>query len=161
MSAKNKEQTFTGKLLPSISTANLGITMDDIRECVKKAPAKIFEVFGSITALRYGKTKHGEFIDFKGQFEVINNLTGEVVRSGSVFLPSIVANMVEAQFLKAKNVEGFSGYLVDFMVGAKKSDKPIGYEYTVQSNIEPDEEDDFLTQMRNSRKEQKTLAGPK
>lgn len=158
--SKEKDIEFLGK----ISTKTLGISMDNVRENVKKSPARLFQVYGEITNRETGQGDNGEWTKFKGAFEAINCLTGEISRSGALFLPNNITPMVDTYFSRMKNedktdvTKGLTVMLVAFEVGAKKSDVPIGYEYTVKSLLPTGETGtDPLAQLREKLSEKLML----
>lgn len=148
-------------IVGKISTKTLGFIIEDLRDLCKKSPKALFKVYGQIVNIKYGQGDNGTWTKFIGQFEAVNLLNGNVVRSGSLFLPSIITTMVEGEVTAAKGGEGFQGLAIAYEVGVKKSDLTIGYEYTIRNLLPTDEDKDMLVKMRNQLEATKSLPTPK
>lgn len=145
------------KFVKKISAKVLGFGIEEIRDLVKKGEKALFTIYGTCTNVKYGTGDNGAWIKFTGAYEAVNMESGEVIRSGEMFLPDSVSPILETELLTARAVEGFQGVQIAFEVGAKKNEMPIGYEFTVKDLSEPSEKDALLA-MRNSFVPKKLLA---
>jgi len=141
--SKTTDVSFVTK----ISTAKMGITQDDIRKVTGKGngkPVPLFRVYGNVNNVKYGSTDKGEWTRFDGQIEAVNMNTGEVFRSGGLFLPPSVTPFLEGQLLQAKKDENFVSLQFAYDVQVKKSAVPIGYEYVPVNLLGTSEQDPLL-----------------
>ena len=106
-----------------------------------KEKTSIMQVIGIATSCKTGQSQYGEYIEFAGDFEAINLITGETFRSSKCFLPGAVPEMVAVALAKGKEVEGFSGLQFAFSIAVSPSQNPIGYEYQVTPLVENKEAD--------------------
>lgn len=159
MSNKIEEMEIIGK----ITSKSIGFDSEDIRDHIKKGKGStsLFRLYGQIINVKYGDGDNGPWTKFIGQFEAVNLKDGNIVRSGAMFLPTIITGMVEADLVAAKAIEGFAGYQMAYEIGAKKSDIVIGYEFTVVNLMPDSEENDALLQLRNRLEVTKGLPKPK
>jgi hypothetical protein len=96
----------------------------------------VMRVLGQASAMKNGNTDFGEFTAFVGMFEATNVETGEVSRSGKIFLPSA------AEVMLAGALQGSTGPVAfGFDIGVRESDNAIGYEYTAESIFDVAETD--------------------
>lgn len=105
---------------------------DDILIVKERA---IIRVVGIASGKREGSSDFGDYIEFHGQFQATNLETGEVFRSGKLFLPDICTALI-APTLESANAVEFA-----FDLGVKHATTPIGYEYTAEPLIETGEAD--------------------
>lgn len=96
----------------------------------------VMRVLGSATGLKNGNTDFGEFTAFTGMFEATNVATGEVSRSGKIFLPTAAEVMLAGALQNSTGPVAFG-----FDIGVKESDNAIGYEYTAESIFDVAETD--------------------
>lgn len=88
--------------------------------------AELVEVVGIADGTKTGVTDNGSWVAATGQFQAINVSTGEVFRSGVLFLPNAAQNMVNAKLAASKGPveigfaiaaieepESFTGYVFD------------------------------------------------
>ena len=71
-------------------------------------------------------------------------MTGEIFRSGSLFLPPAVTPFLEGQVVVAAKKEGFVGMQFAFDINVIKSVVPIGYEYRPVNKLGESESDPLL-----------------
>jgi hypothetical protein len=147
MSKKENSEMNHG-FVNKISAKQMGIDMDTIRESVKKGDSVLFTIYGQIQRLQNGNGDNGEWTKFIGMFEAVNALTGEIFRSGNMFLPPAVTPIVEGQVLAALKSEDFVGMQIAYEISAKKSELPIGYEYVTKNLLSGIVENDPLLAMR-------------
>ncbi len=96
-------------------------------------PAKtLARIFGRALKWDTVTTQLGESYRFHGVFEGINMETGEVFKSGKVFLPGVVASILAAE------IDNADGRDIDFAyeIGGRWANGDFGYEYTVKPIIE-------------------------
>lgn len=118
------------------------------------ARLKLFVLIGRITGIQTGSSNFGDWIAFKGAFEVTNCNTGETSKSPKCFLPEPVQSML-VDALKAHETVDFAvelGIRVDRTL-------PTGYEYTVEPLAEMQESDE-LAHLRDLSKQRLALAAP-
>lgn len=155
------------RFVKKIGAGHLGLNKKTLRTLAEDADGQvvpIYKVYGLAIKTRKGvSNENGEWISFMGQFEAIIFETGEIVRSGELFLPTLVTPMLESQIVSAKagvidNIDHddeeapkeavFKGIQFAFEIGIEESDKSsTGYEFT-SKNLMPEAENDLLTHMR-------------
>ena len=131
-----------------ISAKSLGFDKDEIRSLVAEGAVKLFIAFGIVTAVKTGDGDNGPWTKFIGQFEAVNTQTGEVFRSGELFLPNSVTPLLESQVVEGSKEETFAGLQFSIEVGAHSSDTAIGYEFDAKDLMGVSESDPLLA-MRN------------
>lgn len=104
--------------------------MESVQRGIKQA---LMRVFGQCDKIKLGNTAYGETVEFQGQFEAIDALTGEVYRGSRLFLPPVIQEMVRAEVLAAEaaNGEGKAGVQFAFDIGADSANNAHGYQYTI------------------------------
>lgn len=151
----SKDIKFIGK----ISAKKLGFEKKAIRKLCEKKPCSLFKAYGLATSIAYGESDNGDWTKFKGQFEAVNTQTGEICRSGELFLPNNVTPILESQIIAAKGEDSFKGIQFAIEVGAKEDEESaVGYIYTSQNLMPADAENDFLVAMREEHVDKKLLA---
>jgi hypothetical protein len=103
-------------------------------------------IYGKLNEVRYqaDKDKGVTYTYFVGSFEAINMQDGEVYRSGKLFLPKGISELVEAAVNKNPNAAiGFA-----FEVRSIKANNPAKYSYKVLALKNPEAEDE-LKEIRN------------
>lgn len=121
-----------------------------------KSTLHVMRVIGVANKLVTGNSDFGAFVGFLGNFEATNVKTGEVFRSGQMFLPPIASNLLEAAIAHAegKNVE------FGFDIGVKEDDaSAVGYIFTATPLIDAGESDPVA--MLKSRITAPALPAPK
>jgi len=101
------------------------------------SPMLVMRVIGVANKLVTGNSDYGTFAGFLGNFEATNVASGEVFRSGKMFLPTVCSSLLEAAIAanNGANVE------FGFDIGVKEADNSVGYEYTATPIIEASETD--------------------
>ena len=105
-----------------------------VEEAVQRGiKQNLMRVFGQCDKIKLGNTAYGETVEFQGQFEAIDALTGEVYRGSRLFLPPVIQEMVRAEVLAAEaaNGEGKAGVQFAFDIGADSANNAHGYQYTI------------------------------
>jgi hypothetical protein len=98
-------------------------------------------LYGKLNEVRVqnDKDKGVSYTYFVGTFEAINMQDGEVFRSGKMFLPKGISELVEAAVQKNPNTAiGFA-----FQVNAIKANNPAKYSYKVLALKSPEAEDEL------------------
>ena len=111
----------------------------------KKVP--LARIYGIATGIKTKIDPKGDtFEAIEGSFEAVNLKTGEVYRSGLLFLPGGIHETLTGSLKK-----GGEGTTIRFglEVSAIPASNPIGYSYSAKSLI-PDAGDDLLADMRKS-----------
>lgn len=104
--------------------------METVQRGIKQ---NLMRVFGQCDKIKLGNTAYGETVEFQGQFEATDALTGEVYRGARLFLPPVIQEMVRAEVLAAEaaNGEGKAGVQFAFDIGADSANSAHGYQYTI------------------------------
>ena len=106
----------------------------------------LYRVYGTAQGIKTGSSTFGEWASFTGQFEAVDVLTGEIVRSNQLFLPEVAELLLKVPVLKGDGDVNFA-----FDIGIKGTiETQTGlqkYEYTVGTVMEA-KEDDPLAKMR-------------
>ena len=114
-------------------------------------------IYGKASGLKYQADTRSEgnfHCAFVGNFEGVNLETGEVYRSGVLYLPKGISEIMESTFKKLKaeaEKEGASADTVSitfaFEIRSVKASNPIGYSYEAQA-LKNAEKDDELKELR-------------
>lgn len=110
----------------------------------------IARIFGKLTEVRYqdDKAKGQIYTYFTGNFEAINMQTGEVSKSGKLFLPKGISELVEDGVKTGRAKDPTASISFAFQVNAIKATNPIGYSYKVLQ-LKPVEPEDELKAIRD------------
>lgn len=149
------------RFVKKIGAGTLGYDKKALRELCAKKPAKVFKVYGLATNVRYGThNENGDWTKFLGQFEAVDLGTGEVVRSGELFLPSSVTPILESQIISGKGDEEvqFKGIQFAMEVGVEHNAKAATEYVFTCKDLMPKQENDFLSSMRSEFVANKELA---
>lgn len=94
----------------------------------------LFRVIGVVTGMASGQSNFGEWLAFKGEFQVIR-ADGARFYGVKLFLPDPAESLLAAAF---KGLQGEKAGMVEIAldIGIKPSDVPIGYEYTAAPLVE-------------------------
>lgn len=99
---------------------------------------KLMRVIGQCTGMKTGESQFGPWIAFTGSFQAIKMETGEIFRSGKIFLPEVAEQLLAPLVMEA------DGKAVEFAfdIEAKRDDSlAIGYIYEVTPLLEVAESD--------------------
>lgn len=111
---------------------------------------ELCRIYGMImdTQAKEDKFNEGRFITkFVGTFEGVNLETGEIFRSGALYLPAGISEQMEAAFKQIHEQDANAQVQFAFEIRSVKSGNPIGYTYEAQAIRRP-EKDDPLAQLR-------------
>ncbi len=138
--AVSSEESYISKLTIS--------TLGCVPSLVKTLPVgenklAIARLYGRATDVKYqeDKEKGGVHTFFVGTFEGMNMQTGEVLRSGKMFLPKGISEVVEAAIKTAKDKDDKNTVAFAFEIRSVKASNPIGYSYEAAALKNPEEED--------------------
>jgi hypothetical protein len=141
------DETIIGKITISAIGCNPSeikvLKPDDPK--LQNGALPLARLYGKLNEVRYqaDKDKGVTYVFFVGSFEAVNMQTGEVFRSGKMFLPKGISELVEAAVNKNPNAAiGFA-----FEVRAVQAKNPAGYTYQVLALKSPEAEDE-LQQIR-------------
>lgn len=93
-------------------------------------------VYGNVQDVRVkeSSTIAGSFeTEFKGNFEAVNMQTGEVFRSGRMYLPKGISDVLEQGFKAITKDDATASTEFGFEIRAIKASNPIGYSYEAQA----------------------------
>lgn len=115
------------------------MVMDGIKaETLKNGDTiELFDVMGVARDTMTGVSDFGDWIGFKGDFQAIRTTDGQRFRSGKCFLPEGASDLIEAAQPSKEKEIAFAfriGLIVDDTANTL-------YEYTVESPLEPEQND--------------------
>lgn len=120
-------------------------------EYTKKHGGKspLTRMYGRATGLKYVDNKSTGTIDtkFTGTFEAVNLQNGNLFRSGVLYLPKGVSEMLESAVNSANKDDAAGSVDFAFEIRSVKASNPIGYSYEAVPLIKPAEADE-LEQLR-------------
>lgn len=140
------DATYLGKL----TVKGMGCVAAKVasEESGKLALARLY---GKVSGLKYQpdtKSEGAFHTAFSGNFEGINLETGEVYRSGLLYLPKGISEIMESSFKKLlADVGDTASITFGFEIRSVKASNPIGYSYEAQALKSPEVEDE-LAQLR-------------
>jgi hypothetical protein len=99
----------------------------------------LMRVFGQCDNVKPITTQYGTSIEFQGNFEATNAITGEVFRSTKLFLPDIIEGLVHSEVQAALEASdnGKAGVQFAFDIGADSANNAHGYQYTITPLTKP------------------------
>ena len=124
-----------------------------------KKQTPLFHVYGIAHKVRSGNSDMGPWTALIGRFEAVRISDGQSYAAPQCFLPEPMSSMIAEQLLMTEDVVDADGKsvtdadgvqrtknLVDSIrfsleIGVKKSDSPVGYEYTTKPHLDPSEQD--------------------
>lgn len=120
--------TTEAKILPKLSLK--GMKAQPAKNSVEAdKPFDIATIYGIAQKAESITTTFGDSVRFAGSFKGCNLVTGETFRSGKVFLPGIVEEMLADAVADAPD----GGVEFAFVIGVEHSEKgSMGYAYTVR-----------------------------
>ena len=115
------------ELLKVISVAKMSIDLS----AAKLGPVDLFTIIGQADGVQVGAGQDGNsWYKLKGSFEATRLSDGQVFVAGATFISPAVDGLLAAK------VQDSPGVRFAFLIGAKPSKTPIGYEYTVKTLME-------------------------
>lgn len=101
-------------------------------------PIWMMTVYGNTHRSIAGETDYGPYLKFRGKFEAVNIVTGELFTSMNLILPPIAEELVEDALTR----EGVSSVDFALKVGVRRDDDAIsGYQWVAESVTETEGED--------------------
>jgi hypothetical protein len=160
--AVSGEESYIAKL----TIATLGCTPSLVKTLpMGENKLAICRLYGKASAVKFqeDKAKGQVYTFFAGTFEGINLQDGTVQRSGKLFLPKGISEIVEQAISEAQKNDDKASVSFAFEIRAVKAGNPIGYSYEAAALKSPQAEDE-LAEMRTMiaklpTHEQKQLAG--
>jgi hypothetical protein len=154
MSQKNESKKTAQPEPESIETPTvevLGVTKMSVNSiCGKKSMGRICVILGRANGIKTGEDAQGKVWEaLTGTFEGRNLQTGEVFRSGKLFLPSgIHETIVDAVKALPEGVVGAATFA--FEIRRVEASNPIGYTYQAVPLIKTEIEKDELHNVLNA-----------
>ncbi len=139
-----------------LSVRSLGLDKVGIRKLAEKAEGKTVPVarfFGIAENTGISdRGKFGESVFFEGQFEGVNLDTGEIVRSGRLFLPDVASSILEGMVVKGnEGLENGAKCKVQFAfeINAQADlAAAVGYKFSASPLVEAKDAPDPLANLR-------------
>ncbi len=141
--------TVEESIISKLTMATIGCNPSAVKTLpdseLQNGELPLARIYGKLTDVRYqdDKAKGQIYTYFVGSFEAINMQTGEVLRSGKLFLPKGISELVEDSTKKARAVDEKASIAFAFEVRSIKANNPIGYSYKVLSLKSPEAEDEL------------------
>ena len=142
---ENVAETASAEFLTKLTLKGIGCNPRIAATENKKVA--LARIYGVATGIKTKVDPKGDVFEaIEGSFEAVNLKTGEVYRSGLLFLPGGIHETLTGSLKK-----GGDGATIRFglEVSAIPASNPIGYSYSARSLI-PDAGDDLLADMRKS-----------
>jgi hypothetical protein len=138
-------------IISKITMATLGCNPSAVKSLPADSPElqngelPLARIYGKLADVKYqdDKTKGQIYTYFVGSFEAINMQTGEVMRSGKLFLPKGISELVEDATKKAREKDDKASIAFAFEVRSIKATNPIGYSYKVLALKSPEATDEL------------------
>jgi|SRR5579872_676733 len=140
-------------IVSKLTVATLGCNPSLVKNMKADDPAlengelPLARLYGQLSGVRFqdDKVKGQVYTYFVGTFEGVNMQTGEVQRSGKMFLPKGISEIVEDAVRKASDADGKLTASLDFAFELRsiKASNPIGYSYKVLSLKSPAQVDEL------------------
>lgn len=87
-------------------------------------PVYLMEIFGIATGVKTGTSNYGDWTAFTGTFQALNIETRKIYRSGKLFVPQIIENLILPALENSDSVE------FAFRIGIRKDEtSATGYTY--------------------------------
>lgn len=108
---------------------------------VKDAPeGELFSLMGYAVGIEEGESQFGTWQALTGEF-LATTPDGKEFKAGKAFPPATIVEIVKPFLMGDENPR----VALAFKIGKKKSDTaPVGYEFTVESLVEPAESDPLM-----------------
>lgn len=102
-----------------------------------KEPTPLFTIIGIVQGFEIKESQYGPSVGFKGNFEAIRWRDGKRFISGTLYLPTMLADLLHASVRQAQADDVDATVKVAGVVGLKPSKKAaVGYEFTFTPLIE-------------------------
>lgn len=161
MTAENAHQEIT--ILTKMSTRTIGAKPTRVVDQKEDKPLPLYHVYGKARGTKLKEGNDGQMTTaILGNFEAVNLDGGEVFRSGVLYLPAGISDILETAVAKLKDDADSVDFALE--ICATKAQNKIGYSYVARPLLKPQASDD-LSQLRElisaARPKQLTGAAPK
>jgi hypothetical protein len=147
------ETQIEDSIISKITMASIGCNPGAVKtlkpeDLSKEGDLPLARLYGKLSKVKYEEDKvNGQvYTAFIGNFEAINMQSGEVFKSGKMFLPKGISELVENGVKSAPEGAqvGFA-----FEVRSQNANNPIGYSYRVLALKSPEATDE-LKELRDA-----------
>lgn len=106
---------------------------------------KLCRIFGKATGLKNGEDKRNGNVwtALQGQFEGINLETGATMRSGKLFLPNGIQDVIESEIKRLETNKDADGVVFGMEIYSVHATNPIGYSYEARNIMKVSAVDDL------------------
>ena len=102
-----------------------------------ESPIDFFTIIGIVQGFKIVSSQYGDSVGFQGNFEAIRTRDGKRFISGTLYLPTMLSDLLHASVRSAQADDADATVKVAGVVGLKPSKKAaVGYEYTFRPLIE-------------------------
>lgn len=142
------ETQVEDSIISKITIASIGCNPGAVKtlkpeELSKEGDLPLARLYGKLAKVKYEESKEKDgnmYAAFLGNFEAVNMQTGEVFKSGKMYLPKGISELVENG---VKNAPEGSQVGFAFEVRSQKANNPIGYSYRVLALKSPEATDEL------------------
>lgn len=140
--AESPVQHASESVIAKLTIKGMGCKPDLVKT-IEERSLPLCRIYGTISSLFYKEDKQNGAIHtaFKGQFEGINLQDGEVFRSGVMYLPNGIKEVVESVVLSTQKEDAKAEVKFAFEISSVKATNPIGYSYEARALVKPERED--------------------
>lgn len=115
---------------------------------VESGKLPLGRIYGKAVDVKFTEGTDGKIsCCFIGTFEGINMETGEVFRSGKLYMPGGVSEVMQTALTSAQAKDDKASISFAFEIRSVKAGNPIGYSYEAKA-IKPPEVEDELAEIR-------------
>ena len=108
---------------------------------VKEGPLQLYSIIGICHGNKVGESQYGAWVGFIGQFEALRIKDNARFLAPIAFLPEPASGMMLAALERAHAKQEEPNLQFAFIIGAKKSNAAIGFEYTVEPILQASQND--------------------
>lgn len=106
-----------------------------------KPAVDLFTVFGIANGTKTGNTQYGDWEALTGVFEAVRTSDGRRFQSGVCFMPGAAGQMLVGGLKAAQSADKDASVRFAIVVGIKRSEVPIGYEFTSRQVVKLEQAD--------------------
>lgn len=149
MATEEKEVEVSGEesYISKLTIKTLGCNPSMVKTLKKEQGVKlaIARMYGKASAVKYQEDKENGkmYTYFAGTFEGVNLQDGTVLRSGKMFLPEGISNVVETAIKAAQEKDDKASVSFAFEIRSVQATNPIGYSYEAAAIQKPEAEDEL------------------
>lgn len=147
------ETTVEESIISKITMATIGCNPGAVKtlkpeDLSKEGDLPLARLYGKLSKakLEDDVAKGQQYLAFIGNFEAINMQTGETFKSGKMYLPKGISELVENGI---KNAPEGAQVAFAFEIRSQKANNPIGYSYRVLALKSPEATDE-LAELRKA-----------